>query len=139
MAIQRAWATYHHYLTPDDLDRMCADLETYHTRTALGYRLIANEKDMRVPLFVYEGEQIYFRFKVDALYQNIEHPGIFLSRDYKSSRWPKTEEEIHKDIQQWAYNYGLHEMFPEIESLTQLYDMLRYGVTPTRYRHTAQS
>lgn len=138
-AIQRIWPEYQHWLDPNDLDLMRQDLETYHTRTQLGYRLVANERDMRVPLFVYQGDkvpemkgrQIYFRFKVDALYQSMTNAGVFLTRDYKSSKWPKTEEEIHSDIQQWAYNFGLHEMYPEIESLTQLYDMLRFGVTPT--------
>lgn len=130
-AIDRIWPEWQHYLEPDDMQRMADDLETYRSRTALGYRLIASEQDMRVPLFVHDGRQIYFRFKLDALYQRIDNPTIFLQRDYKSSRWPKTDEEVHKDVQQWAYNWGIHEVYPECESLTQQYDQLRFGVIPT--------
>lgn len=131
-AIQRVWPKWAHWLEPDDLDRIRADLETYHKRSLLGYRLVAAEADMRVPLFVYKGEQIYFRFKLDALYQHLQNPAIFVSRDYKSSRWPKSDEEVQKDLQQWAYNWGVFEMFPECEDLTQIYDQLRYGEIPTR-------
>jgi hypothetical protein len=95
----------------------------------LGYRLVSAEVDMRVPLFKLtdDGEWIYFRFKIDALYQSLQNPGLFLMRDYKSSRWPKPIEEIHNDLQQWSYNFGVHEMFPECETLVQIYDQLRFG------------
>lgn len=135
-AIDRVWLEFQHHLEPEDIPRLKADLETFHERTALGYRLIANEKDMQVPLFVHEGRVIYFRFKVDALYQHMQNPGVFLQRDYKSSRWARTEEEVHKDLQQWSYNWALHEAYPEIESLIQQYDQLRFGVIPTRKNPT---
>jgi hypothetical protein len=34
---------------------------------------------MKVPLFVHNGVQIYFRFKLDALYQHLQNPGVFLA------------------------------------------------------------
>lgn len=129
-AIQRVMIGWGNHLDPEDLDNLREDVATYHRRTQLGYRVIALEQDMRVPLFVYKGRQIYFRFKCDALYQNIQNERLFLSRDYKSSRHRKTDEEVKKDLQQWAYNWGLHEFFPEIEDLEQVYDQLRFGEVP---------
>lgn len=130
-AIDAVWVTYQHWLEPGDIDRLRADLETFHTRTSLGWRVIAVEEDMRVPLLVRDGETIFFRFKVDALYQHMDNAALFLSRDYKSSRWPKSAKEVHADIQQWSYNWALHERFPEIGTLIQQYDQLRYGSIPT--------
>jgi hypothetical protein len=129
-AITRAWPTYQHWLDPEDLASLYEDLELYHQRTHTGWRLVAAEADMKVPLFVYKGVQIYFRFKLDALYQHLQNPSIFLSRDYKSSKWPKSEEQALKDLQQWSYNWGIHEYFPECVKLTQEYDQLRAGVWP---------
>jgi hypothetical protein len=129
-AITRAWPTYQHWLDPEDLASLYEDLELYHQRTHVGWRLVAAEADMKVPLFVYKGVQIYFRFKLDALYQHLQNPSIFLSRDYKSSKWPKSEEQALKDLQQWSYNWGIHEYFPECVKLTQEYDQLRAGVWP---------
>jgi hypothetical protein len=131
-AIDRVWPTFQHWLDPEDLDRLKSDLELYHERSHTGWRLIAAETDMKVPLFVHEGRQIYFRFKLDALYQHLQNPGVFLSRDYKSSKWPKSQEEVNNDLQQWSYNFGIHEMFPECQDLTQEYDQLTAGVIPTR-------
>jgi CRISPR/Cas system-associated exonuclease Cas4 (RecB family) len=134
-AIDRVWARWQHWLEPADIERFKADLRTYHTRSVLGYRLISAETDMRVPLFkLPTGEWIYFRFKIDALYQSIENPGLFLMRDYKSSRWPKELEAIHNDLQQWSYNFGVFEMFPECETLVQIYDQLRFGEVTIRQK-----
>jgi hypothetical protein len=130
-AVQLAWNEYGPWLDPEHLTMLREDIETFHTRTQLGWRVVAVEQDMKVPLFVYKGRQIYFRFKCDALYQHMQRPGLFLSRDYKSSAHRKSNEEVQKDLQQWAYNWGLHEMFPEIEELQQEYDQLRFGIEPT--------
>jgi hypothetical protein len=131
-AIQTVWNKYGPYLDIEHLTLLREDLETFRTRTQLGWRVIAIEQDMRVPLFVYKGRQIYFRFKCDALYQHMQRPGLFLSRDYKSSAHRKSNEEVQKDLQQWAYNWALHEVFPEIGELEQEYDQLRFGVETTR-------
>lgn len=131
-AIQEAWKQHQHFLEPDDLLRLKADIATYHGRRVTGFRLIGAELELRVPLFVYKGEQIYFRCRLDTLYQHIENPSYFYSRDYKSSRFPKTEQEVHKDIQQWAYNWAVHEQYPECQTLVQVYDQFRYGAIPTR-------
>jgi hypothetical protein len=132
VAIDRAWARYGNYLDPEDLDMLKHDLQTFHTRSMPGYRLVAAEKDMRFPLFVHEGRTIYFRFKLDALYQHLQNSGVFVSRDYKSSKWRKNQDEVDADLQQWSYNLGIHEVFPECRDLTQQYDQLRFGVLPTR-------
>lgn len=131
-AIDAVWPIYQHWLEPADEDRLSADLDTYRTRSVTGYRLVGTELEMRMPLFVHEGRMIYFRGRIDVLYEHISQPGVFLSRDYKSSRWAKTEDEVHKDPQQWAYNMLVHYTYPECVSLTQIYDQLRYGEIPTR-------
>jgi hypothetical protein len=131
-AIDAIWPKYQHWLEPDDADRIKHDLETWRTRTATGYRLIGTELELRTPLFVHDGQMIYFRGRVDVLYQSIQNPELFLSRDYKTSRWPKSEAEVHKDIQQWSYNFLLHDYYPEIGKLVQQYDQLRFGSIPTQ-------
>jgi hypothetical protein len=52
-------------------------------------------------------------------------------RDYKSSKWQKSDAEVHKDPQMWAYNWGIHEFFPECRHLLQTYDQLRFGEVQT--------
>jgi hypothetical protein len=130
-ALQAAFDRYGHALGPADLDMLRDDLSVYRTRDPAGVRTIANEDDFRVPLFKHDGRQIYFRFRLDRLYERLDAPGHFIHVDYKSSRWPKSEEEVHKDKQLWAYNFGIYEFFPEVERLVQLYDQLRYGQVPT--------
>jgi hypothetical protein len=132
-AVQVAFDRHARWLDPDDLPRLRENLTVYRQRDYLGVRTIAVEGEYRVPLFTADdGRLIYFRFKIDRLYQSIENPGQFISVDYKTSRWPKSEQEVHSDVQQWAYNFGVHEVFPECETLVQIYDQLRYGATPTR-------
>jgi hypothetical protein len=53
-------------------------------------------------------------------------------RDYKSSRWRTSEEEVHEDKQLWMYNAAIHRFWPECEYLAQVYDQLRYGAIPTQ-------
>ncbi len=131
-AIDAVWADYQAWLEPDDIDRMRRDLETYRTRTVLGYRLVGAELEMKIPLFTHEGRVIYLRGRVDVLYQHMQNPGLFLSRDYKSGRIRKSELEVHRDIQQWLYNLLIHGYFPECVRLEQMYDQLRYGEIATR-------
>jgi hypothetical protein len=131
-AIDAVWPKWHHWMEPDDQARMERDLQTYRSRSETGYRVLGTELELRIPLFQHDGEWIYFRGRIDVLYQHIQNPGVFLSRDYKSSRWPRSEEEVHKDLQQWSYNLLVHENYPECEHFIQVYDQLRYGAIPTR-------
>lgn len=132
-AIDHAWPQYQSWLEPDDQERMSNDLDTYRRRTVLGYRLVGAELEIRTPLFrLDDGTVIYFRGRIDSLYQHMQNGAVFLSRDYKSSRWPKSEKDVHNDLQQWSYNWLIHEVYPECTDLTQIYDQLRYGEIPTR-------
>jgi hypothetical protein len=136
-AIREVMREFAQYLTPEDSTLLRENLAIFEKRRPLGVQLIAAEQDMRVPLFVYDGTQvasptqIYFRFKVDVLYRLIAYPDVFLARDYKSSRHAKTAEEVHSDLQQFAYNWALHERYPECRRLFQTYDQLRFGAIPT--------
>lgn len=129
-AIQKAWSKWGAELEPTDIDRMRDDLAIYRSRDFPATRTIASEDEFRVPLFEHEGRTIYFRFKVDRLYERIDAPGTFIHIDYKSSKHPKSEAEIVSDKQLWSYSFGLHEVFPEIERLLQFYDQLNYGQVP---------
>lgn len=132
-AIKEAFREYGTWLGPDDLALMKKDLETYHARDErfAGWKAVAVEGDFSVPLLQRNGVTISFRFKLDRLYQNIANPSQFAHVDYKSSKWRKTEPEVHADTQMWAYNWGIHEVFPECQSLQQYYDQLRFGVLQT--------
>lgn len=130
-ALQTAWDEYGHALDPGDLDMLRTDLRTYRSRDAGRVKTIANEDEYRVPLGKIEGRDVSFRFKLDRLYERLDAPGHFIHVDYKSSRHAKSEAEVHADKQLWAYNFGIHEFFPEVERLVQLYDQLRYGQVPT--------
>jgi hypothetical protein len=123
------WGTY---LDPGDIDQLRDDLSLFEKRRPLGVTLVGSEMEARVPLFAHETEgQIYFRFRIDALHRLIANPGIFLHRDYKSSKWRKSPAEVHSDPQMWSYNWGIHEWFPECQFLQQTYDQLRFGEVPT--------
>lgn len=126
-AVERVWPVYAPYLDPEELAMLKEDLDAYRGDTPLGMELIAAEQDVRVPLFVHEGRQIYFRFKIDALYRRIEYPTAFYLRDYKSSKHKRTQADVDKDLQQWAYNFGVFELWPECSSLIQSYEQLRFG------------
>jgi hypothetical protein len=131
-AVQRAFDEYSPYLDPEDMKRLEDDLATYVRRDYKGVRTIANETEVRVPLFNVGGQTIYFRAKLDRVYERIASPGSFIHIDYKSSKWRKTEKEVHEDVQMWAYNMAIFEWWPECERLTQVYDQLMYGAVPTR-------
>lgn len=131
-AIQHAFDLHAKWLDPEHLELMHADFVTYRERDYVGVRTVAVEREFKIPLFVYEGRQVWFRGKLDRLYQRLDSPGVFIHVDYKTSRWAKSEQEVHNDTQMWGYNWAIHEEFPECERLVQLYDQLRHGVIPTR-------
>lgn len=131
-AIQHAFDRWAKWLEPEDLERLTTDLATYREREPTGVRCVAVEREVRIPLFEHNGEMIYLRGKLDRLYQRLDNEAVFVHVDYKSSRWPRTEAEVHEDIQLWAYNLLIHEEWPECETLVQLYDQLSHGVIPTR-------
>lgn len=127
-AVTRAFEHYAKWLLPEDISLLHDDIATFHRRVVPnGLTLVAAEANMRVPLFVHEGRMIYFRFKLDALWRLDANPSIFYMRDYKTSKWRKSAAEVHADPRFWAYNFGVHELFPECEQLIQVYDQLRYG------------
>ena len=131
-AIQAAWDEWGRYLRPSDLDALREDLAVYHQRDFRNVRTVMNEEEFRVPLLKHDGRQIYFRGKIDRLYERLDALGSFIHVDYKSSRWPKTDAEINEDEQLWAYNFGLYEWMPEINSLLQFYEQLHFGQLHTR-------
>lgn len=126
-AVQRAFDLYAKWLEPADLERLKRDLETYHQRDYAGVRTVAVEQELRTPLFEHEGETIYLRTRIDRLYQRLDNPSVFLHVDYKSSRWPRSAQEVHEDRQLWLTNLIVHEVFPECETLRQTYDQLNFG------------
>lgn len=131
-ALQSAFDKYGQWLDPSDQKRLEEDFATYRKRDYSGVRTIANEAEVRVPLFQIGGETIYFRAKLDRVYERLDQPGHFIHIDYKSSKWEKTEKEVHEDPQMWAYNMAIFEWWPECLSLHQIYDQLMYGAIPTR-------
>jgi hypothetical protein len=126
-AVQRAFDLYAKWLDPSDLDQLRTDLATYRARDYAGVRTIAVEKELRTPLFEHEGETIYLRTRIDRLYQRLDNPGVFIHIDYKSSKWPKSAKEVHEDRQLWLTNLIVHEVWPECETLRQVYDQLNFG------------
>src|SRR3954469_25000723 len=131
-AIQRAFDLYAKWLEPEDLERLRRDLATYRERDYAGARTVAVEEELRVPLFEHDGETIYLRTRIDRLYQRLDNPAVFIHVDYKSSRWPRSQQEVHEDRQLWLTNYIVHEVWPECETLVQAYDQLNFGVITTR-------
>lgn len=131
-AITRAFRRWGRRLEPDDRRRLADDLGVYRARDATGVRTIAAEDEFRVPLFRHNGELVYFRFLLDRLYERVDAPGHFIHVDYKSSRWWRTQADVDRDLQMWAYNWGIFEFFPECVALEQVYDQLRHGQLRTR-------
>lgn len=131
-AIQTAFDHFAKWLDPEDLERLRTDLTTYRERDYLGVRTVAVEDELRIPLFVNDRNTIHLRTRIDRLYQRLDNPSVFIHVDYKSSRWPKTEKEVHEDRQLWLTNLIVHEVYPECETLVQAYDQLNFGVITTR-------
>lgn len=131
-AVQFAFKIWSRWLDPGDIEQMREDLALYRERDpGLGCRTVLNEGEIRVPLMEYGGRTIYFRGRIDRLYQRLDDETRFIHVDYKSSAWPKTPSEVDDDLQFWAYNWAIHEVYPECESMVQHYDQLRYGVLST--------
>lgn len=138
-AVQAAFAQFSQWLGPDDVQMLYDDLETYLQRDQHRVRTLVSERDYRFPLFEHPtAGQIYFRFRLDRLYQSLDDPNLLIHVDYKSSKWVKSKEDVHKDLQLWAYNVGIHEfiedVYPEIETprVEQVYEQLRFGQEFTR-------
>lgn len=131
LAIQLAFDKWGWALGPEELERLKKDIGIYREREVVGVNTIMNEDELRVPLMEREGRIIYFRGKIDRLYNFKANAGLFLHKDYKSSAWRKTEAEVHEDLQLWSYNWALFEFLPQIERLMQRYDQLNYGEVST--------
>lgn len=133
MAIQLAWDKWGSGLEVEDLQQLTDDLAAYHERDMEDVETVLSEGEIRVPLTeTAEGEPIFFRGRIDRLYRSLTIPGWYFHIDYKSSKWPKTQAEVDEDPQMWAYNWALHEYFPEIDHLEQLYDQFRGTPLNTR-------
>lgn len=130
-AVQRAFDRYAKWLDPEDLEQLRTDLQTYRARDYVGVRTVAVEKELRIPLFEHEGQTIYLRTRIDRLYQRLDNPGVFIHVDYKSSKWPRSAKEVHEDRQLWLTNLIVHEVYPECETLRQVYDQLNFGQLTT--------
>lgn len=131
-AITEAFKTWGAFLDPADVARLKADLATYEDRDpGDGCRTVLNEGELRAPLMEWEGTTIYFRGRIDRLYQRLDNEAEFVHVDYKSGKWAKSPAEVDEDLQMWAYNWLIHEHFPECSSLIQRYDQLRHGVVTT--------
>lgn len=130
-AMQRAFDTYAKWLEPADLARLREDMATYRAREPVEVRTVAVELEFRMPLCERDGRQIHLRGRLDRVYQSLSDPGVFIHRDYKSSRWPKSQREVDEDVQMWTYNLAIHWLFPECEQLRQEYDQLAHGILTT--------
>lgn len=132
-AIEMAWAKWGSVLSPEDLSLLRDDLAKFRTRDFENVRTVLSEGEIRVPLTeMPDGRPVWFRGRIDRLYERLDAPGSFIHIDYKSSKWNKSQDEVDEDPQMWAYNWALTEYFPEIEELEQWYDQFRHGMVPTR-------
>lgn len=132
-AIELAWSKWGAHLDPEDLTLLKEDLEKHHERDFENTRIVMAEDEIRVPLTeMPDGRPIWFRGRIDRLYERLDMPGQFIHVDYKSSKWLKTQAEVDSDPQLWAYNWSLTDFFPEIEDLEQWLDQLRGGMVSTR-------
>jgi hypothetical protein len=138
-AAQAAFARFKQWLEPSDVTLLLEDMRKFQEREAVGVRTLLNEGEIAVPLFVHPvAGQVWFRSRIDRLYQSLDDPGLLFHTDYKSGKYAKSHEEVAEDIQLWAYNFNIFEWFtdlyPEVENvrLLQTYDQLRYGEVPTQ-------
>lgn len=132
IAIEQAWSVWGPLLKPEDLDLLADDLAIYRQRDPQNVRTVLAEGEVRTFLCkLADGRPVYFRAKIDRLYERLDAPGQFIMEDYKTSKWEKTQEEVDEDPQMWSYNWVLHEVYPEIDSLDQVYDQFRYGQVHT--------
>lgn len=138
-AVQSAYAIWERWLEPSDVQRIYEDLGKYEEREILGVTTLLNEGEISVRLFVHpKVGQVWFRAKIDRLYQGSDNPTQLVHVDFKSSKWAKSKDEVDSDIQMWAYSYIIvtwfEDLYPEHEghtTLQQVYDQLRFGQVET--------
>lgn len=139
-AAQEAMARWPQWLEPADVTRLHEDMWKYLEREIVGVRTLLNEGEISVPLFEHPTVgRVWFRARIDRLVQSLDSPSELVHVDYKSSKWPKSHEQVAKDLQLWSYNWSIVEWFldtypevdPELVHLQQLYDQLLYGQIPT--------
>lgn len=132
-AIEVAWGEWGSRLEPTDLTLLQEDIAKYHERDFQNVRTVLAEGEIRVPLTTMpDGRPVFFRGRIDRLYERLDEPGHFIHVDYKSSKWTKNQEDTDKDEQLWAYNVLIHDYFPECIELEQWLDQLRGGMVTTR-------
>lgn len=127
-AVQHIMSNGHRWIDPEVISELIADLETHLGRDdPLDWQLVMNETEIRVPLMIHKGKQIYYRAKVDRLYRHRTIPGLYWLRDTKSTRWERNQKDVDEDKQMSAYDWSLRDYMPEIEQLRITYDQLRFG------------
>lgn len=132
-AIELAWRRWGSRLEPTDLTLLHEDLAKFHERDFQGVRTVLAEGEIRVPLTTMpDGRPIYFRGRIDRLYELLAEPGHFIHEDYKSSKWQKNQDEVDADLQLWSYNFLVHEYYPECVELEQWLNQFRGGMVSTR-------
>jgi hypothetical protein len=131
--VQFLMSNGHRWIDPQVSDELIADLEEHRNRDEpLEWRLLWNEREIRVPLVVHEGVRIFYRARIDRLYQHREWPGRYRLRDTKTSRWMRTKDDVDRDEQMSAYDWAVREYLPEVEELEIVYDQLRFGEVTSR-------
>ena len=140
-AAQAALVEFKRWLDPDDVNHLYEDMAKYLERDMVGVRTLLNETEISLPLFEHlTAGPVWFRARIDRVYQSLEEPTLLIHKDFKSSKWAKSHEEVAKDIQLWAYNWSIAQWFvdlyPEFDAdeiqLLQVYDQLNYGEIPTQ-------
>jgi hypothetical protein len=137
-AVQQAFERRRQWLEPSDLTRLADDADKYLARERVGVRTILNEGEISIPLFEHPtAGRVWLRGRIDRLYQSLDDPGLLIAVDWKSSKWPRSHEQVAGDLQLWTYALLIYEWFsdlyPEVDDvrLIQIYDQLRYGEIPT--------
>lgn len=131
-AIEQAWATWGSLLAVEDIDLLRDDLEVYRQRDPQNVRTVLAEGELRTFLCkLADGRDVYFRARIDRLYERLDRPGAFVMVDYKTSKWEKGQEDVDEDEQMWSYNWIIHEVYPEVDELDQVYDQFRHGQVHT--------
>lgn len=138
-AAQAAMAKFKQWLEPSDLSRLIEDMEKYLAREMTGVRTLLNEGEISFKLFVHPtAGQVWFRARIDRLYQSLDDDGHLIHLDFKSSKWAKSADEVAEDLQIWSYNLTIirwfTDLYPEVDNvvLEQVYDQLMYGQIPTQ-------
>jgi hypothetical protein len=138
-AIQRTFERRRQWLEPSDLTRLAQDADRYLAHEMVGVRTLLNEGEISIALFEHPVQgPVWLRGRIDRLYQSFDDPGLLIGVDWKSSKWPRSHQEVAADLQLWTYNLLIYEWFtglyPEVENvrLLQVYNQLRYGEIATQ-------